>query len=121
MSIYNVINSILFKKLIDRSAIEELHVPFMFIRWLSFYDPICVPLANELNRLGHQFTDKQESYDFFNTTVPKLRFRKIKYMKKTKAKAKKKAELKFEEDIKLLAKSHELSEREVRMYLEQLG
>jgi hypothetical protein len=120
MSIYNIINSILFKKPIERCAIEELHVPYMFIKWFSFYDPSVVPLANELNKLGHQFEDKQVSYDFFNTVVPKVKFKRIQYIKKPKKGTKKKAEKDREEKIARLADSHELSQREAEMYLDLL-
>jgi hypothetical protein len=120
MSIYDVINSILFKKGIDKSAIEEMHVPFMFIRWLAFYDPSVIPLANELNRIAHQFHDKQDSYNFFNTVVPKLRYKKIPYIKKTKATPKRKADEKREEQISRLAYANEVSCREAKMYLEMI-
>jgi len=118
VSIYSVINSILFKKQIDKSTVEELHVPFMFIRWLSFYDPSVILLANELNRVAHQFVDKQESYNFMNMVVPRLRYKKINYLKKVKAKPKRKADEKRDEQIKQLAYANEISCREAKMYLE---
>jgi len=118
MSIYNIINSILFKKPIERCAIEELHVPFMFIKWFSFYDPSVIALANALNKLGHQFPDKQISYDFFNTVVPKVKFKKINYIKKQQKGRKKKAETEREEKIEKFAECQEISRREAKMYLD---
>lgn len=120
MTIYDVINSILFKRPIDRSAIEELHAPFMAIRMLSFYDPSTIGLANELNRLGHQFQDKQVSFNFFNTLIPKLKYKRIQYIKKEKASTKKKADEERETKIKLIAKRLEISEREAKNYVDML-
>lgn len=93
----------------------------MFNRWLSFYDPVLVELSNELNKQSLQIPDKQLSYDFLYTVVPKLRYKRIKYIKKAKAKAKRKADIQREESIALLANANELSQREVRMYLEMEG
>jgi len=120
MSMYNVINGLLFKRHVDRSSIEEMHVPFMFIKWFSFYDPACVELASELNRVGHQFADKQVSFNFFDTVVPKLKYKKIPYIKKAKKKAKRKKELDREHAIEMLAKSYEISQRESKNYLDML-
>lgn len=120
MTIYDVINSILFKRPINRSAIEELHAPFMAIRMLSFYDPSTIGLANELNRLGHQFQDKQVSFNFFNTLIPKLKYKRIQYIKKEKASTKKKADEERETKIKLIAKRLEISEREAKNYVDML-
>lgn len=120
MTIYDVINSILFKRPIDKSAIEELHAPFMAVRMLSFYDPSTISLANELNRLGHQFQDKQVSFNFFNTLVPKLKYKRVEYIKKEKASTKKKADEDRETKIKLIAKRLEISEREAKNYVDML-
>jgi hydroxymethylpyrimidine pyrophosphatase-like HAD family hydrolase len=121
MTIYDVINGILFKKPVDKASIEELYVPFMTNRMLSFYDPSTVELANELNRLGHQFNDKQVGYNFFNTVIPKLKTKRIQYIKKEKAPTKKKADEEKEITIKLLANRFEISTREAKNYVDTLG
>lgn len=120
MSIYDIINSILFKKAIDRSAIEELHVPFMTNRMLSFYDPSTIELSNEINRLGHQFTDKQISYNFFNTLIPKLKFKRIQYIKKEKASSPKKIDEEKIVRVDMIAKRLEISKREAKKYVDML-
>ena len=120
MTIYDVINGILYKKPIDRSSIEEMHVPFMANRMLSFYDPSTIGLANELNRLGHQFNDKQVSFDFFNTLVPKLKFKRIQYIKKEKAPTPKKADEEKSVRVNLIAKRLEISTREAKKYVDML-
>lgn len=120
MSIYDVINSILFKRPIDRSAVEEMHGTFMFNRWFSFYDPSVIPLANELNRVAHQFQDKQVSYSFLNTVVPKLKYKRIPYIKKGAKPRKKKADEEREKKIEMLAKRWEISQREAKEYVDLL-
>lgn len=113
MSLYTVINGILFKRPVDRELVEEFHVPFMFNRWLSFYDPVVVPISNELNRVLYQFADKQTSYNFLWHVLPELRYKKINYIKKGKVKSSKtKSEEEREQTIKAIARNLEISERE---------
>lgn len=124
MSVYTVINGILFKKPVATELIEEFHVPFMFNRWLSMYDPVVVPLANDINRYIGLFPDKQTNFNFLNTVLPKLRYQKINYLKKGKkevetAKDKRERE-ELEAKIKAIACNLEISEREARLYVDML-
>lgn len=124
MSVYNVINSILFKRPVGTEIIEEFHVPFMFNRWLSFYDPVVVPIANEFNKYLGLFPDKQLSYSFLYTVLPQLKYQKINYIKKEKkgtetAKAQREREER-EQKIKAIAHNLEISEREAKMYIDML-
>jgi len=121
MTIYDIINSILFKKPIDRSAIEELHAPFMANRMLSFYDASTIELANEINRIGHQFNDKQVSFNFFNTIIPKLKFKRIQYIKKEKKPVLKKADEEKILKIELVSNRLEISKREAKKYVDILS
>lgn len=124
MSVYQVINSVLFKKPVGTEIVEEFHVPFMFNRWLSFYDPVVVPIANEFNKYLGLFPDKQLSYNFLYTALPKLRYQKINYIKKEKkatetAKGQREREER-EQKIKAIAYNLEISEREAKMYVDML-
>ncbi len=124
MSVYQVINSVLFKKPVGTEIVEEFHVPFMFNRWLSFYDPVVVPIANEFNKYLSLFPDKQLSYNFLYTALPKLRYQKINYIKKEKkatetAKGQREREER-EQKIKAIAYNLEISEREAKMYVDML-
>ena len=115
MSLYTVIDSVLFKKPVRAEDVEEFHVPFMMNRWYSFYSSDCIEIANILNRYAYQFADKQDSFKFFNCLIPKLRYKRIQYIKKTKEKKDKE-----DENIKVLAQRYEISEREVRQNLDLL-
>lgn len=122
MSLYTVINSILFKRAVSTEVVEEFHVPFMFNRWLSFYDNSVVPIANEFNRLLYQFPDKQTSYRFLYTCLPELRYSKINYIKKDKKKLTSAKEIREKEErdalIKAIAHNKEISQREAKMYID---
>jgi hypothetical protein len=125
MSVYAVINSILFKRPIGSELIEEFHVPYMFNRWLSFYDPVVVPLANEFNQYLSLFPDKQMSFNFLNTALPKLKYQKIDYIKKDRkgtetAKAQREREER-EQKINAVASNLEISKREAKMYVDMLN
>ena len=124
MSVYNVINSILFKRPVGEEIVEEFHVPYMFNRWLSFYDPVVVPIANEFNKYLGLFPDKQISYKFLYTVLPQLKYQKINYIKKGKKVTESAKDVREREEkeakIKAIAYNLEISEREAKMYVDML-
>jgi hypothetical protein len=104
--------------------VEEFHVPYMFNRWLSFYDPVVAPIANEFNQYLSLFPDKQMSYKFLYTALPQLNYKKINYIKKDKkgaetAKAQRERE-EYEAKIKAIAENLEISQREAKQYVDML-
>lgn len=92
---------------------EQSFVPFLFNRWLSFYSKDTPIFVNEtLNKFGALFDDKQRQYRFYYHLIPRLKFKRIKYVKKIK---KEKAE---ESDLYLIAKNKNISVRELKQYLD---
>tara|TARA_R110002012_G_scaffold258930_1_gene440063 strand:- start:5042 stop:5416 length:375 start_codon:yes stop_codon:yes gene_type:complete len=92
---------------------EQNFVPFLFNRWLSFYNnDMCVFTNETLNKFSTVFDDKQQSYRMYYYLIPRLKWKKISYIKKTK---KDKEE---EKDIALFAKNKNISKRELLAYVE---
>jgi hypothetical protein len=87
MTIFDYINSILFtKKKIELNCDEESQFSlFMLNRWCSFYSK---ELANYVNQTTNTYAGlynlKQEQYDLIYNTAPKLKFKRIEYIKKVK-------------------------------------
>jgi len=112
MTIFDQINSIVFtKKKIELNCDDESQFSsFMINRWLSFYSADVAVLINELCNKQPHCSNKQELYDFYYYTMPKLKFKKIAYIKKPK-----KEVVKEEKDILL---PEFLSKREYENYVE---
>jgi|TARA_R100001244_G_scaffold52337_2_gene45403 hypothetical protein len=121
MNFFQVQNKLFYKKggcgFLDEEG-EKAFIPFLTNRWLSFYSKDTVPFINNtLNKFGSLFEDKQQLYRLWYHLIPKLGWKKIAYVKKTK-KAKKDDEL--ERNIRLVAKNNSLSTREVKRMMEFL-
>jgi hypothetical protein len=92
---------------------EQNFVPFLFNRWLSFYNnDMCVFTNETLNRFSTIFDDKQQSYRLYYYLIPRLKWKKITYIKKRKR------EESEEDDIALIAKNKNISKRELLQYVE---
>jgi|TARA_R100000479_G_scaffold174623_1_gene123302 hypothetical protein len=92
---------------------EQSFVPFLFNRWLSFYSKELPGFVNEtLNKFGNIFDDKQESYKLYYYLIPRLKWKKISYIKKKK---KDKEEI---EGLNNIAKNKNISARELLEYVE---
>ena len=88
---------------------------YMFNRWLSFYSHAQATFVNDtLNKFGYIFTDKLQQYRLFFHLIPKLRFKKIAYIKKKKELAEKKDDYPYH----ILAKQQQLSTRELQNLIE---
>ena len=92
---------------------EQAFVPFLFNRWLSFYSKDTPNFVNEtLNKYSNLFDDTQQQYRLYYNLIPRLKFKRIKYIKKIKKDK--------EEDIgfELVAKNNNISVRELKMYVD---
>lgn len=121
MNFFDLIRSLLFnKKLrvedVDSESLQHF-LPFMINRWLSFYDRNAAVFTNEtLNRFVGLFDDKTDQFNLYNNLIPRFKFKKIEYIKKSKDK-------KEEEDISIerFAKNNMLSKREVNYYIDLIN
>ena len=85
---FNSINHILFDKPsqeIDASCLDDFS-PYMVNRYFSFYDNgDYVDYINDTTNTYHSiFNTPEEQYKFFEHMVPKLKKRKINYVKRLK-------------------------------------
>lgn len=94
---------------------EQAFVPFLFNRWLSMYSKDTVSFVNEtLNKYCGIFdTDKQKTYRLYYNLIPRLKFKRISYVKKVKKDKDKQEEL---DQLKMVAKNNNMSVRELEMY-----
>lgn len=116
MTIFDFINDILFKKkgeLLNNIDNESGYNLYMLNRWLSMYSTSIATIVNlTTNKYYSIFETKQESYKFMLKMLPKVKPRRIHYIKK---KQKQKDETK--DIIKQLAAQLEISEREINYYI----
>tara|TARA_Y100000310_G_C20697677_1_gene826873 strand:+ start:2266 stop:2670 length:405 start_codon:yes stop_codon:yes gene_type:complete len=116
MTIFDFINDILYRKkgnLLDNIDDESSFNLYMINRWTSMYSTSVTKIINlTTNRYYSIFDTKKEMYNFLVRMLPKVNFRRIHYIKK-----KPKSENVDKEVIKQLAKSLELSEREISYYI----
>jgi hypothetical protein len=91
---------------------EKSFSPFMFNRWLSFYNKDLASFTNEtLNKFHSLFDDRQETYKLYFNLIPRLKFKKIEYIKKKTNEDK-------EDELHLIAKSNCISKREIQQYVD---
>lgn len=84
---FDTIDYLLFRKNKPELDNELLtgFVPYMVTRYLSFYDKNVVGYANDtLNRYTGIFKSKEEQFRFHDNIIPKLKRKKIQYIKKPK-------------------------------------
>ena len=87
---------------------------YMINRWISMYSPnLAIVINSTTNWLYNVFETKQDYYKFINKVIPRVKRKHIAYIKK-----KKKEEVDDHENLKLIAKRLELSEREIKSYYE---
>jgi len=119
MNFFQILQNLFYKKTQSSNLnVEDLSEfqPYLINRWLSFYDKSMVNFCNNfLNKNIQLFDDRNQLYKFYINIIPKLRYKKISYIKK-----KKKEKLKDDElvnNIKLYAKNNFMSQREVNMLI----
>lgn len=86
------------------------------------YSPEMCYFVNETSnfRIDKIFENKEEIYDFLLNTMPRLKYKKINYIKKPAKKTVSKNEEKELEKIEGFADNIELSQREIKEYLQLL-
>lgn len=99
---------------------EQAFVPFLFNRWLTMYSKETVGFVNEtLNKYCGIFdTDKQKTYKLYFNLIPRLKFKRINYIKKVKKDKDQKEE---EVNLKMVAKNNFMSSRELAQYKELIN
>lgn len=115
-TIFNYIDSVLFtkKKLNNLNEGETQFNLFMVNRWCSMYSPDINQIINETtNKYQELHALKQDQYDFCFNLFPKVKKKKLDYIKKIKQ------EKSVENtDHKILSKNLEISERESKEYID---
>tara|TARA_R110002074_G_scaffold98158_1_gene212509 strand:- start:98 stop:475 length:378 start_codon:yes stop_codon:yes gene_type:complete len=98
---------------------EQSFVPFLFNRWLTMYSKDTVGFVNEtLNKYCGIFdTDKQKTYQMYYNLIPRLKFKRISYIKKVKKDKEKQDET---DQLKMIAKNKNMSVRELEIYQNML-
>lgn len=115
MTIFDIINSVLFTKKRDcLTSIdqENTFAPYMVNRWVSMYSSSVIPACNKLNKYLSVFDDKKMLFSLFLNTLPKVKSKRLSYIKKQKEQ-----QIDIDEKIALIAKNKELSQREVQGYI----
>lgn len=92
---------------------ESAFVPFLINRWLSFYSKDTPHFVNEtLNKYSGIFEDKQRLYRLYYNLIPRLKYKKINYIKKVKKSSE------DDTDLVLVAKNQNISVRELKQYVD---
>lgn len=92
---------------------EQAFTPFLINKWLSFYNKDTPKFVNDtLNRYSGLFADKQQQYRLHFNLIPRLKYKKITYIKKPK-KVKE-----DNEDMAVMAKNNNISVRELKQYVD---
>lgn len=108
------INNLINKKEQYTITSDDDFVPYMIQRWISMVSPQVAFVLNETsNSQFSALTDKQMWHDYFLTVIPRLGYKKIKYLKKEKQEVSK--------DISEFASKNEISIREAKEILDILG
>lgn len=116
MTIFDFLNDILYRKkgdLLNNVDNESSFNLYMVNRWASMYSTDIANIINHTtNRYYSIFETKHESYNFLLKLLPKVKFRRIHYIKKKTKQKPDDAEV-----IKQLAAHLELSQREIIYYI----
>ena len=115
MTIFDIIGDLLFTKkgnCLNTVDQESEFQPYIVNRWLSMYSSDTAKHSNILNKYLGIFESKKDLYNLFKAVFPKVPYKKINYIKKVKE-----AKTEQDENIVLIAKNLELSEREITQYI----
>lgn len=116
LTIFDHINAALFtkdKSIIENSEEENALSPFMLNRWISMYSS---DLANIVNTTSNKYItkmSKREFFDFITAVFPKVKFKRITYIKKTASKSKTDKDEEEQENNTRIARILECSTREI--------
>jgi len=87
MTIFDYLNSILFsKKKVELNCDDESQFSiFMVNRWSSFYSKDVALYINQTSNVyANLFTNKQDQYDLVYNVLPRLKYKRLNYVKKVK-------------------------------------
>jgi hypothetical protein len=122
MNIFNFLNDILYTKkggLLNDPDYEKEFVPYMICRWLSMHSPDAAKIINlTYNKLYSVYDTKQEWYQSLLGVIPRSKFKKLKYLKKAQ-KEETKENNKEKIKLQLLAKTYQMSLREVDILIKE--
>lgn len=115
---------ILLKSIFDKSEIDiepsnDNFNLYLAMRYISFYNPAFCQLMNETAntfKINAQFSTPVDGYNFLKSLLPKVPYKKIKYVKKQSSKNQIDKNI-SNEMLSKLANHLELSTREVRNLL----
>ena len=119
MTIFDYISDILFtkkKNLLNTVDEESEFTPFLVNRWLSMYSTSVAQDCNIINKYLSIFESKKDLYSLFHAVFTKHPSRKINYFKRKKSEKTEDDEL-----VQRIAASKELSQREIKEYLNTLN
>jgi len=122
MTIFSILNSILYsKKPLDVNVDDEnIFNLYMVNRWCSMHSPEINNLINDTtNRLGMVLESKEDQVKFLTNILPRCRFKRIEYLKKTKKEKPDKDQETRDQYITLIAKTREISKREVLQAIQE--
>ena len=108
MTIFDYLKSILHTKQVITDT--EEYNNFMTNRWISMSTPMNALILNESTNKNFVL-QKEEHYKFLLNIIPQMRFKKVEYIKKNKEKLDK---IEKDNNIPIIAKNLEMSEREVK-------
>jgi hypothetical protein len=115
-TIFDFIEATIFTKnseLLQSTDDEKEFSPFMVNRWVSMYSPEMANVVNETtNRYSTVFENKREVFNFYVSVLPKVKFKRIAYIKKNTK------DDKDIENIELMAKSQQTSQRDIKHKIE---
>ena len=120
MTIFDYLNDILFTKRgnsLQNMDEESNFNTYMLNRWISMYSPaLALVINNTTNWLHGVFETKQQYYQFVSKVLPRVNRKRIHYIKKTKRDEPDTTD----DNLSVMAKRLELSEREIKSYYELL-
>lgn len=117
MNFFQLQNKLFYSKKANAGVLdqegEQTFVPFLINRWLSFYNKNMTIFANEtFNKYSTIFDDKQRVYRLYYHLIPRLKFKRITYIKKQKK------DTEDNSDLILIAKNKNISVRELKEYVD---
>lgn len=118
-TIFNYIDSVLFtkQKLNKLNEDETEFNLYMLNRWCSMYSPDITQIINETtNRYKEILSLKQDQYNFIFNILPKVKKKRINYIKKIKPSEE--IDNNKTEMIDILSKQLQLSKREIKEYID---
>ena len=115
-TIFTHLNNIIHYKKVDPSIeSDNAYNPYMINRWVSMYSPQMATIVNHtVNTYWTVFTSKHQHNKFISGVIPKSKIYRINYIKKSK---KDKSDT-VSDIIEYLARKLELSEREIKYYID---